>query len=157
MFFINLTVFLIFQADKNLINHFTDSFLHCDGVFVVRMLTLHSGVIFGNDLVSTLWQFYNGFDNQIKRSNSYPEIEILQQSIFFNNLKLIITLDFDTDTNADEFDNFKLRLRKSFLKKKNDKKQKNQYQTVSERIIKPPLVHSHIIKPVATQKTSIVD
>lgn len=65
-----------------MIDCFTDSYLRCDGVFVVRMLTLHSGVIFGTDLVTTLWQSYYGGDGQLKRSNSFPDADMLQQSIY---------------------------------------------------------------------------
>lgn len=130
------------EANEKLINYFTDSFLHCDGVFVVRMLTLHSGVIFGTDLVAALWQSCYGGDDQIKRSNSYPEIEMFQQNS-------------DDDANTNEINSSKIRLRKPFSIENNKQKQINQYQTIHETIIEPPSPPAHIIKEILTPKSSI--
>lgn len=39
---------------------FIDKYLRCDGVFVLRMLTMHAGIIFGVDLTASLWEtFYS--------------------------------------------------------------------------------------------------
>ncbi|GMT12365.1 hypothetical protein PFISCL1PPCAC_3662, partial [Pristionchus fissidentatus] len=48
---------------------FVSTYLRTDGVFVLRMITLQSGVIFGTDLTVSLWKSYYGVE-QIKRSNS---------------------------------------------------------------------------------------
>ncbi|KAF8384808.1 inx-10 [Pristionchus pacificus] len=54
------------------VDKFIDSFLRSDGVFVLRMITMQSGVIFGTDLTVSLWKSYYG--EHIKRSNSFTEL-----------------------------------------------------------------------------------
>ncbi|VDM46884.1 unnamed protein product [Toxocara canis] len=54
------------------VKRFINSYLKSDGVFVIRMLTLHAGVIFGTDLVLSLWKSYFGIEQQLKRSSSFP-------------------------------------------------------------------------------------
>ncbi|CAI4223535.1 unnamed protein product [Auanema sp. JU1783] len=64
------------------VEKFIDSFLKTDGVFVIRMLTLQSGVIFGTDLVQALWVSFFGIENKLKRSNSLPGIQE-QQPVYW--------------------------------------------------------------------------
>ncbi|KAI6175244.1 Innexin [Aphelenchoides fujianensis] len=61
------------ESDKA-VERFIDSYLRSDGIFVIRMLTLHSGVIFGTDLVQELWKSYFGVEEQMKRRNSDPNL-----------------------------------------------------------------------------------
>lgn len=62
------------EANKKDVRRFIDEYLRMDGLFVIRMLTLHTGVIFGTDLVQSLWQNYFGMDQTtLKRSTSFPD------------------------------------------------------------------------------------
>ncbi|KAL3070526.1 hypothetical protein niasHT_032316 [Heterodera trifolii] len=64
------------DASKKDVRRFIDDYLRHDGLFVIRMLTLHTGVIFGTELVQSLWiSFVGGECIELKRSNSYPEGE----------------------------------------------------------------------------------
>ncbi|GMS80738.1 hypothetical protein PENTCL1PPCAC_2913, partial [Pristionchus entomophagus] len=54
------------------VDKFVSSYLRSDGVFVLRMITMQSGVIFGTDLTVSLWKSYYG-EREVKRSNSLPE------------------------------------------------------------------------------------
>ncbi|VDL64619.1 unnamed protein product [Nippostrongylus brasiliensis] len=57
------------------VRRFIDNYLRSDGVFVIRMLTLQSGVIFGTDLVVSLWKSFFGIEEKLKRSDSMPHIK----------------------------------------------------------------------------------
>ncbi|KAI6217169.1 Innexin [Aphelenchoides fujianensis] len=67
---------IAFDPDESekAVERFIDSYLRSDGIFVIRMLTLHSGVIFGTDLVQELWKSYFGVEEQLKRRNSDPNL-----------------------------------------------------------------------------------
>uniref|UniRef100_F1L2G4 Innexin n=1 Tax=Ascaris suum TaxID=6253 RepID=F1L2G4_ASCSU len=60
------------SENKKDVRRFINGYLKSDGVFVIRMLTLHAGVIFGTDLVLSLWKSYFGIEQQLKRSSSFP-------------------------------------------------------------------------------------
>lgn len=62
-----------FQEDAS-VQRFLDNYLRSDGIFVIRMLTLHSGVIFGTDLVQELWKNYFGIEDKLRRSSSLPKL-----------------------------------------------------------------------------------
>ncbi|VDP06673.1 unnamed protein product [Soboliphyme baturini] len=49
------------------VERFVTSYLKTDGVFILRMITIHSGVIFGTDLVLSLWCSFYGIEEKLKR------------------------------------------------------------------------------------------
>ncbi|KAK0413613.1 hypothetical protein QR680_006903 [Steinernema hermaphroditum] len=56
------------------VSRFVNEYLRQDGVFVLRMVTMHAGVIFGTDLVLALWKVFYGIectpvDNQSEEEN----------------------------------------------------------------------------------------
>jgi hypothetical protein len=67
---------LPFDSDREdaTVRQFIESYLRSDGIFVIRMLTLHSGVIFGTDLVQELWKNYFGIEERPHRSSSFPRL-----------------------------------------------------------------------------------
>uniref|UniRef100_A0A158P8T1 Innexin n=1 Tax=Angiostrongylus cantonensis TaxID=6313 RepID=A0A158P8T1_ANGCA len=66
--------FFSISASAQDIRRFIDCYLKSDGIFVIRMVTLQSGVIFGTDLVLALWKSFFGLEDQLKRSNSMPDV-----------------------------------------------------------------------------------
>uniref|UniRef100_A0A0N5AIU0 Innexin n=1 Tax=Syphacia muris TaxID=451379 RepID=A0A0N5AIU0_9BILA len=58
------------ESEKD-VKRFVNGYLKSDGLFVIRMLTMHAGVIFGTDLVKSLWTSYFGIEQQLKRHNSF--------------------------------------------------------------------------------------
>lgn len=52
------------------VERFVSSYLKADGVFILRMITMHSGIIFGTDLVLSLWRSFYGIEEKVRRSNS---------------------------------------------------------------------------------------
>ncbi|CAI5451129.1 unnamed protein product [Caenorhabditis angaria] len=63
------------EGAEDQVKKFIDNYLKSDGVFVIRMMTLQSGVIFGTDLIQELWRNFYGSEQQLKRSNSLPKME----------------------------------------------------------------------------------
>ncbi|VIO98725.1 Uncharacterized protein BM_BM5823 [Brugia malayi] len=82
------------QESEEDVKRFINMYLKNDGMFVVRMITLHSGVIFGNELIFALWKSYFGIEPQIRRCSSFPankQLGDLDLTQFDNdsNLKLL--------------------------------------------------------------------
>lgn len=42
---------------------FVDHYLKMDGIFVLRMVSMHAGVIFGTDLTSSLYKTYHKIED----------------------------------------------------------------------------------------------
>ncbi|KAK0410597.1 hypothetical protein QR680_005222 [Steinernema hermaphroditum] len=83
------------------VKRFIDTFLKSDGVFVIRMLTMHTGVIFGTDLVTSLFRsiFHLDADEmRLKRSNSVADIPVLPESE--KNASTKATLDNEANATA---------------------------------------------------------
>ncbi|KAI1714657.1 innexin domain-containing protein [Ditylenchus destructor] len=64
------------EENEKAVDRFVDSYLRSDGVLVIRMLTLSAGIIFGTELVVSLWQSYYGGEQELKRSNSLPDSDL---------------------------------------------------------------------------------
>lgn len=52
------------------VDRFVCSYLRKDGVFVLRMVTMHTGVIFASELLSRLWQRYFKIESECQRQFS---------------------------------------------------------------------------------------
>uniref|UniRef100_A0A914X929 Innexin n=1 Tax=Plectus sambesii TaxID=2011161 RepID=A0A914X929_9BILA len=58
------------HGSKPEVNRFVDRYLRSDGVFVLRMITMHAGIIFGTDLVLALWKTFYGVEEQLRKGHS---------------------------------------------------------------------------------------
>ncbi|KAI6237508.1 Innexin [Aphelenchoides besseyi] len=123
---------LTFDPDENdkAVERFIDSYLRSDGIFVIRMLTLHSGVIFGTDLVQELWKSYYGIEENIKRSNSNPNISGYPMGLEDQN-------DFENTKN------FLRQRRRNDMYKPNSRRGS---RDAHERLITPPLPPQAVLK-----------
>ncbi|KIH62654.1 hypothetical protein ANCDUO_07064, partial [Ancylostoma duodenale] len=57
------------QESSNNIRKFVYDYLHRDGVFVLRMVSAHAGIIFGTDLILELWRTFYGIEKKVPKSN----------------------------------------------------------------------------------------
>ena len=48
------------------VEKFVSSYLHMDGIFVIRMIEMHTGVIFGTDLVMSLYKSFYRFEEAVQ-------------------------------------------------------------------------------------------
>uniref|UniRef100_A0A5S6QVZ4 Innexin n=1 Tax=Trichuris muris TaxID=70415 RepID=A0A5S6QVZ4_TRIMR len=55
------------QSSKD-VERFVSSYLKPDGVFVLRLITLRSNIIFGTDLLVSLWCSFYGIEQQVKEN-----------------------------------------------------------------------------------------
>uniref|UniRef100_A0A1I8AKI9 Innexin n=1 Tax=Steinernema glaseri TaxID=37863 RepID=A0A1I8AKI9_9BILA len=62
-------------AQHKQVARFVNEYLRQDGVFVIRMVTMHSGVIFGTDLVLALWKVFYGIESTPTDAQSEQEDE----------------------------------------------------------------------------------
>ncbi|KAL7070836.1 hypothetical protein ACQ4LE_010007 [Meloidogyne hapla] len=67
-------IFDPYESTKD-VERFINDYLRLDGLFVIRLLTLHTGVIFGTELVQSLWINYFGYEGTaLKRCSSFPDV-----------------------------------------------------------------------------------
>uniref|UniRef100_A0A915PZD6 Innexin n=1 Tax=Setaria digitata TaxID=48799 RepID=A0A915PZD6_9BILA len=50
------------------VDRFVRSYLRCDGLFVLRMVEIHAGVLFGNDLILSLWNAFYEVEEKLSES-----------------------------------------------------------------------------------------
>ncbi|MFH4976312.1 hypothetical protein AB6A40_003021 [Gnathostoma spinigerum] len=55
------------------VQRFISGYLHLDGIFVLRMVTLHAGVIFGTDLTLALWNSFYGIEEKLSEGRTSIE------------------------------------------------------------------------------------
>uniref|UniRef100_A0A914ZLU6 Innexin n=1 Tax=Parascaris univalens TaxID=6257 RepID=A0A914ZLU6_PARUN len=55
------------------VDRFVSCYLHHDGIFVLRMVTIHAGVIFGTDLVLSLWNAFYGIEEKVASKSVHDE------------------------------------------------------------------------------------
>uniref|UniRef100_A0A914XIV4 Innexin n=1 Tax=Plectus sambesii TaxID=2011161 RepID=A0A914XIV4_9BILA len=58
------------DASRKEIDKFLSTYLKRDGAFIIRMITMHSGVIFATELVLSLWQSFYRIEEEYHRSAS---------------------------------------------------------------------------------------
>ncbi len=58
-----------FQRNREHIEDFTSNFLRVDGVFVLRMVAAHAGVIFCSELTNSVWNRYLIRQIQLETAN----------------------------------------------------------------------------------------
>jgi len=46
-------------------DRFINKYLHLDGVFILRMITAHTGFIFGTEMVLSLWRTFYGIEQKV--------------------------------------------------------------------------------------------
>ncbi|RCN34389.1 hypothetical protein ANCCAN_19775 [Ancylostoma caninum] len=57
------------EGSSNNVRKFVYDYLHRDGVFVLRMVSAHAGIIFGTDLILELWRTFYGIEKKVSQSN----------------------------------------------------------------------------------------
>ncbi|VDP31339.1 unnamed protein product [Soboliphyme baturini] len=62
------------------VERFVASYLRIDGVFVLRLINLHSGIIFSSDLVAMLWQRFYGIEVLVQERKGRPWPKIAELS-----------------------------------------------------------------------------
>lgn len=65
-------------AKRKEVDRFVKSYLRCDGLLVLRMVEIHAGVLFGTDLILSLW-------------NAFYEIEEKARYVHFSFLSFFFT------------------------------------------------------------------
>ncbi|EJD74138.1 hypothetical protein LOAG_18505 [Loa loa] len=50
------------------VDRFVGSYLRCDGLFVLRMVEIHAGVLFGTDLILSLWNAFYEIEEKLSES-----------------------------------------------------------------------------------------
>uniref|UniRef100_A0A0N5C763 Innexin n=1 Tax=Strongyloides papillosus TaxID=174720 RepID=A0A0N5C763_STREA len=133
------------ENDKDL-DKFVYGYLKYDGVFVIRQLTMHSGIIFGTEVVANLWKSYYNLERELKRSNS------MDNCLTSNNSPEKIGI---SDSKLNNNDGISLRNRKDYLFDSNF--YKNQQPIMSskyslcdekDRLITPPSPPSDVIRAI---------
>uniref|UniRef100_F1L583 Innexin n=1 Tax=Ascaris suum TaxID=6253 RepID=F1L583_ASCSU len=80
------------------VDRFVSSYLHHDGIFVLRMVTIHAGVIFGTDLVLSLWNAFYGIEEKLSEGRTSKEDRMENQSNFLRQRKRSKELVIDMDS-----------------------------------------------------------
>uniref|UniRef100_A0A0N4ZJ42 Innexin n=1 Tax=Parastrongyloides trichosuri TaxID=131310 RepID=A0A0N4ZJ42_PARTI len=121
------------ENEKDL-DKFVYGYLKYDGVFVIRQLTMHSGIIFGTDVVANLWKSYYNLERELKRSNSDQMLNESPEKKF-NDGEMILR-----NRKSDYYPNNAYTSHLPLLPMKND------FHNEKERLITPPTPPPELIK-----------
>lgn len=58
------------KSQSKEVERFVAGYLKTDGVFVLRMITMHSGIIFGTDLILSLWRSFYGIEESVRQQSA---------------------------------------------------------------------------------------
>uniref|UniRef100_A0A0N5AYT1 Innexin n=1 Tax=Syphacia muris TaxID=451379 RepID=A0A0N5AYT1_9BILA len=61
------------STKKKEVERFVSTYLRHDGIFILRMVTIHAGVIFGTDLVLSLWNAFYSIEEEFSEGRTSNE------------------------------------------------------------------------------------
>lgn len=64
------------KSSQKDVERFVVSYLKTDGIFVLRMITLHAGIIFGTDLVLELWRAFYGIEQTFRSQSAEDQQQL---------------------------------------------------------------------------------
>ncbi len=67
----------IFSGSSKELDRFVYGYLKNDGIFVLRMISLHAGVIFSTDLVRSLWCSFYRIEDDHRRSHEMEQVAVI--------------------------------------------------------------------------------
>lgn len=62
---------LFFSAKKREVDRFVSQYLRHDGIFVLRLVSIHAGIIFCTELVLALWAAFYEIEEQVNWIHIY--------------------------------------------------------------------------------------
>ncbi len=60
------------ESSKKDVERFVKSYMKSDGMFVLRMITAHTGIIFGTELTVSLWKSFYGVEDVVRQAEGQP-------------------------------------------------------------------------------------
>ncbi|KRX23735.1 Innexin-10 [Trichinella nelsoni] len=63
------------KDDVRRLRRFVNDYLKSDGVFLVRLITSRSSIVFGTELLGSLWRSFHEIDQQLRLNNAIERVE----------------------------------------------------------------------------------
>ncbi|KRZ08079.1 Innexin-10 [Trichinella zimbabwensis] len=63
------------KDDARRLRRFVNDYLKSDGVFLVRLITTRSSIVFGTELLGSLWRSFHEIDQQLRLNNAIERVE----------------------------------------------------------------------------------
>ncbi|KRX93554.1 Innexin-10 [Trichinella pseudospiralis] len=63
------------KEDARRLRRFVNDYLKSDGVFLVRLITTRSSIVFGTELLGSLWRSFQEIDQQLRLNNAIERVE----------------------------------------------------------------------------------
>ncbi|OUC44120.1 Innexin [Trichinella nativa] len=63
------------KDDVRRLRRFVNDYLKSDGVFLVRLITSRSSIVFGTELLGSLWRSFHEIDQQLRLNNANERVE----------------------------------------------------------------------------------